>query len=216
MTKRTLTIKMMTTKKYITMLAALFNACLAFAACNSEPANVSETMETVNKISIEVNGYTLTATLEDNTSAEALVELLGEGSITVETRDYGGFEKVGALPQSLPQNDTEITTSPGDIILYTGSAICFYYAQNTWDFTLLGRVDNAEEYDFESIYGSGSATFVLRLVDTSAVSSVKADSQVVKTETFSLNGARAQGRGVVVERETLADGTVRTQKVIRK
>ncbi len=188
-------------KKFvIIMLLAMSNVCLSFAT----------------KITIEVNGYTLTATLEDNTSAAALVELLKEGSITVEAREYGGFEKVGALPESLPQNDTEITTSPGDIILYTGSSICFYYAQNTWDFTLLGRVDDAESYDFESIYGSGSATFVLRLADATAVSLVEADSQVVKTESISLDGRQMEGRGVVVERQTLANGSVRTRKVIRK
>ncbi len=178
--------------------------------------NSSATTQTVNKISIEVNGYTFTATLEDNSSAAALVELLKEGSITIEAREYGGFEKVGALPQSLPQNDTDITTSAGDIVLYLGTSICFYYAENTWDFTLLGSIDNAEAYDLESIYGSGNATFVLRLLDESAVSSVAADSQVVKTESFSLNGAKAQGRGIVIERKTLADGTAITRKVIRE
>ncbi len=172
--------------------------------------------QTVNKIYIEVNGYTLTATLADNSSATALVELLKEGSITIEARDYGGFEKVGALPESLPENNTEITTSPGDIILYNGSSICFYYAENTWDFTLLGRVDDAESYDFESIYGSGSATFVLRLANATAISSVETDNSVVKTESFSLNGVKAQNGGIIIERQTLADGTVKTRKVIRK
>ncbi len=95
------------------------------------------TNETVNKIIIEVNGYTLTATLADNTSATALVELLEKGSITINAHDYGGFEKVGALPESLPENNTQITTSAGDIILYQGSSICFYYAQNTRNFSLL-------------------------------------------------------------------------------
>ncbi len=170
----------------------------------------------MNKIIIEVNGYTLTATLADNSSATALVELLEKGSITIEARDYGGFEKVGALPESLPQNNTQITTSAGDIILYLGTSICFYYAQNTWNFTLLGRVDNAESLDLRSIYGSGSATFVVRLADETAISSVETDNSVVKTESFSLNGAMAQNDGVIIERQTFADGTVRTRKVVRK
>ncbi len=175
------------------------------------------TNETVNKIIIEVNGYTLTATLADNTSATALVELLEKGSITINAHDYGGFEKVGALPESLPENNTQITTSAGDIILYQGSSICFYYAQNTWNFTLLGRVDNAESYDLENIYGSGSADFVLRLAETGTgvVSLLSSDQTVVKTERFSLNGALARDEGVVIERLTYADGTVRTRKVIR-
>ena len=57
------------------------------------------------KISISVNGHDLSATLEDNSSASALMELLKKGDITVSAHDYGGFEKVGDLPQSLPRND---------------------------------------------------------------------------------------------------------------
>ncbi len=177
----------------------------------------SSTDQTVNKIIIEVNGHTLTATLADNTSATALVQLLQNGDITIEAREYGGFEKVGALPESLPQNNTQITTSAGDIILYLGSSICFYYAQNSWNFTLLGRVDDAESLDLRSIYGSGSATFVVRLADdATAVSAVEADSGAVKVERFSPDGAKAQDKGIVIERLTYADGTVKTRKVVRR
>lgn len=118
------------------------------------------------KIAISVNGHDLTATLEDNSSASALMELLKKGDITVNAHDYGGFEKVGDLPQSLPRNDQSITTSPGDIILYLGSSICFYYGTNSWDFTRLGRIDGAENMDIKAIYGSGNATFVLSAPDT--------------------------------------------------
>ena len=113
------------------------------------------------KISISVNGHNLTATLEDNSSARALMELLGQGSITVNAHDYGSFEKVGDLPQSLVRNDESINTSPGDIILYLGSSICFYYGTNSWSFTRLGRIDGADALDLKEIYGSGDAVFVL-------------------------------------------------------
>ncbi len=113
------------------------------------------------KIAISVNGHDLSATLEDNSSASALMELLKKGDITVSAHDYGGFEKVGDLPQSLPRNDESINTSPGDIILYLGSSICFYYGTNSWNFTRLGRIDGAENLDIKAIYGNGNATFVL-------------------------------------------------------
>ncbi len=125
-------------------------------------ANENNT-EFMNQIEVKVNGYTLTATLVDNSSTRALVDLLKDGDITIEAHDYGNFEKVGSLPESLPRNDEEITTSAGDIILYLGTSICFYYSTNTWDFTRLGRIDNAESYDLKEIYGSGDATFVLSL-----------------------------------------------------
>ena len=49
-----------------------------------------------------------------------------KGSITIDMHDYGNFEKVGPLPSSLPRNDTQITTEPGDIILYQGNQITIY------------------------------------------------------------------------------------------
>ena len=150
-------------KPAIILLAIL--VIVLSAACRS---NTSETQiaaesegERDMKIAISVNGHDLTATLEDNTSSRALVELLEKGDITVDAHDYGNFEKVGDLPQSLPRNDRDITTSPGDIILYLGSSICFYYGTNSWDFTRLGRIDGAESLDIKAIYGSDNATFVL-------------------------------------------------------
>ena len=37
------------------------------------------------------------AALEENSSAEALVDRLSSGTIEIEMQDYGGFEKVGPL-----------------------------------------------------------------------------------------------------------------------
>lgn len=34
------------------------------------------------------------------------------------------------LPQTLPRNDEQITTEPGDVILYQGDQITIYYDVN--------------------------------------------------------------------------------------
>ena len=96
----------------------------------------------MDKIILSFNGHTYTATLADNPSAAAFAELLEDGPLTVSTHDYGNFEKVGTLGRSLPRTDEQITTSEGDIILYQGNQITVYYAQNTWTFTRLGRIDD--------------------------------------------------------------------------
>ena len=114
-----------------------------------------------NKLKISVNGTELTATLEDNSSAQALTELLKQGNITVDMSDYGNFEKVGDLPQSLPKNDEKITTVPGDIILYQGNKITIYYAENTWDFTKLGHINNITQEELRAILGDGDITVTL-------------------------------------------------------
>ena len=114
-----------------------------------------------NKLKISVNGTELTATLEDNSSAQALTELLKQGDITIEMSDYGNFEKVGDLPQSLPKNDETITTVPGDIILYQGNKITIYYDENTWDFTKLGHIDNITQKELKAILGGGNVSVTL-------------------------------------------------------
>ena len=111
-----------------------------------------------NKLKISVNGTELTATLEDNSSAQALTELLKQGNITVDMSDYGNFEKVGNLPQSLPKNDEKITTVPGDIILYQGNKITIYYAENTWDFTKLGHINNITQEELKTLLGDGDVS----------------------------------------------------------
>ena len=77
--------------------------------------------------------------------------------------DYGSFEKVGSLPSSLPRNDTQITTEPGDIILYQGNQITFYYDTNSWNFTRLGKIDGITKAGLKKILGKGNVTAVLSL-----------------------------------------------------
>ena len=101
------------------------------------------------------------AMLADNTSAKALAGLINEEPLSLDLSGYGGFEKVGSLPQSLPRNDERITTEPGDIILYLGNHITIYYDVNTWDFTRLGRVNDITQSELKEILGNGDVTVAL-------------------------------------------------------
>lgn len=119
--------------------------------------------EEIMSIKILVNGYTLTATLEDNSSARALVEKLKEGQISIDMEDYSNFEKVGELGFTLPTNDERITTDFGDIILYLGSRFVIYYDTNTWSFTKLGHVDNITQEELKKILGEGDCQVTISL-----------------------------------------------------
>lgn len=110
---------------------------------------------------ISVNGHELQVELADNSSARALQELVAAGDVRVSMTDYGDFEKVGDLPKTLPTNDEQITTRPGDLILYQGDKLALYYASNSWSFTRLGRIAGTETEDLRSILGKGSVTATL-------------------------------------------------------
>ena len=115
------------------------------------------------KLDIEINGTHLTATLADNSSAKALAELLQKGSVTVEMRDYSGFEKVGELPESLPENNEQINTDFGDLILYQGKSFVIYYDKNSWSLTRLGKIEHVTKKELKALLGSGNVTATLSL-----------------------------------------------------
>lgn len=123
-----------------------------------EPSTSSEEESMLN---IKVGDQTLLAVWEENSSAEAFRELLSQGPLTVEMEDYGGFEKVGDLGTTLPRNDTQITTQPGDVILYQGNQITIYYGTNTWNFTRLARI--ADPGDLKEKLGDGTVCVTFSL-----------------------------------------------------
>lgn len=118
-----------------------------------------------HKMTITVNGHTLTASLSDNSSADALRNMLSDGPATVSMHDYAGMEKVGSIGRSLPRNDENITTKAGDLILYQGNQFVIYYAPNTWNFTRLGRIDHVSAAELEEILGRGDVVVELSLAE---------------------------------------------------
>lgn len=113
------------------------------------------------KLKVEVEEQTFSATLEENTAVNALVELLRQGPLTLQLHDYSGFEKVGPLGTSLPNQDRQTTTQAGDIVLYTGNQIVMFYGSNSWSYTRLARVDDLTGW--EEALGSGDVTVRLSL-----------------------------------------------------
>ena len=135
--------------------------------------NFAEKQTAMKKMYITIDGgQTLTATLADNSSAQALLEALKQAPITYEAHDYGDFEKVGPLGQSFPENNENITTEPGDIILYQGSNLCLYYDTNTWTFTRIGKIEGKTQAELKQILkaGQGNITVTLSLNNTTGIS----------------------------------------------
>ena len=127
-----------------------------------DPADTSISQST-GDLTITVNDTVLTASLADNSSAQALRELLAEGPLTIDMRDYGSMEKVGPLGTELPRNDEQIFTEAGDLILYQGNSFVMYYAPNSWNFTRLGKINNMTADELREVLGDGSVTVTLSI-----------------------------------------------------
>lgn len=117
------------------------------------------------QVSLAVNGHVMSATMENNSSAQALREMLERGPKTIRMRDYEGMEKVGMLWKGLPTNDENITTEPGDLILFMGNSFVVYYEPNNWNFTKLGHINDISQEELKKILGSGSVSITLSLVE---------------------------------------------------
>lgn len=114
-------------------------------------------------LTIEIGNHTLSAKLEDNESAIALKNMIGNEKITITVSNYGDFEKVGTLPQSLPRNDKHITANPGDIMLYQGDSIVFFYGTNSWSYTKLATFINISSEELSSILSEADSSISLSI-----------------------------------------------------
>lgn len=174
-------------KKYIVILLTLL-FMFAFAACGHdteteengsevqdaelhtdnrpETDNIEEMQEDsakMDQIYIKAGENTLTAVLEDNESAVALKELLADEALTISASNYGGFEKVCSLGIELPRNDNQITAQAGDICLYNGNQIVIFYGSNSWAYTRLGKILDADGSKLEKILSGGETQIMLSL-----------------------------------------------------
>ena len=141
------------------MAQILYNA---FAQPSQEPEGPEAPVEeTEYRLSVQVGETAFTATLEDNAAVDALITLLQSGPITIQMSDYGGFEKVGPLGQSLPTSNSQTTTQAGDIVLYQGNQIVVFYGSNSWSYTRLARINDLTGW--QEALGSGDITVTFSL-----------------------------------------------------
>jgi len=113
-----------------------------------------------NQIRVTVGSSSFIVNLEDNETAKALRKMITDENLTISASNYGGFEKVCQLGKTLPRNDKQITTETGDVMLYSGNQIVFFYGANSWSYTKIGKVEASSIEKLESVL-SGSETEVI-------------------------------------------------------
>ena len=116
----------------------------------------------LKKIVLSIDGKNIEVDWKDNKSVDALKELIKDKPLIIKMKKYGGFEQVGSVGKTLPSSDKEITTSPGDIVLYSSDQIVVFYGSNTWDYTELGKI-NMSKSDLKDLLGNNNVTLKLEL-----------------------------------------------------
>ena len=127
-----------------------------------QPKNeVDQTPEQDLSLQMTIGGTPVSVTWEDNESVQALKELCRSQTLTLNMSMYGGFEQVGSIGTTLPQNDVQTTTSAGDIVLYSGNQIVVFYGSNTWDYTRLGHITDKTQAELTQLLSNGNVTITL-------------------------------------------------------
>ena len=122
-----------------------------------------EQEKTEMKMKVQIGDTMFTATLEENSSVDALKEFLADGSLTLNMSDYANMEKGADLGVTLPQNNRQMRTQAGDIILYQGRTFVIYYDTNSWSLTPIGKLDHVSAEELKEALGAGDVTVILTL-----------------------------------------------------
>lgn len=163
-----------TMKKFIIIIVLILSS-IWIASCNTKttypsdkeipsenntnlPENPKDNLDIkeITKMYITINENKLEVNLAENSSVDALIEILKQKDIIYTANDYGGFEKVGSLGFSLPTSNSQITTEAGDVILYSGNQIVLFYGSNSWSYTRLGKIVGYSAAELRSLLCAGT------------------------------------------------------------
>lgn len=116
---------------------------------NNEPDGPEENEE-ITEMYITVNGNKLKVALAENSTVDALVELLKKGDITY-TAHANNFEIYGDIGHSLPTNNTQLTSEVGDVFLWAGDNICIFFGNNSYSYTRIGKIEGYSASELKAI-----------------------------------------------------------------
>lgn len=168
--------------KKIICVVLIFALSFTITACGSsaekakEPETVQTEIQTKEstqesteqevtemKMKIQVGDTVFTATLAENSSVDALMELMADDPLTLNMSDYAGMEKGADLGVTLPQNNEQMNTQAGDIILFQGRTFVIYYDTNSWSLTPIGKIDNVDAESLRAALGTGDIMVTLSI-----------------------------------------------------
>lgn len=147
-------------KKFLGLLCCLMAIRLCAAQANADALPEEEIL-----MYLQIGDRVLTVQMAENSTVQALFELLADGSLTLEMSDYAGMEKGASLPEKLPENNEPMNTVAGDVILYQGQTFVIYYSTNSWSLTPLGKVLDVTEEELRELLGEGDVSVTLSLTD---------------------------------------------------
>ena len=135
---------------WLCLLLIFLSGCLHSDESEKQETYATEMTEKDNneknsEMKLTISDIEVPVTWEDNDSVKEIMEMILDQSLTVQMSMYGGFEQVGELGKYILRDDEQITTKPGDIVLYAGNNIVIFYGSNSWAYTRLGHISLSDD-----------------------------------------------------------------------
>ena len=180
-----------TMKKKLLILVLVSALALVMGACGADPAEeqseqdtdakatetetsaaevssagaeteTTDTGTTDMKMKLFIDDQEVSVEWEDNEAVSALAGQVKAQPLTIDMAMYDDFEQVGDLGTSLPAEDVQMETEPGDIMLYAGDKIVVFYGTNSWAYTRLGKIKDKTEEEMAELLGQHDVTITLK------------------------------------------------------
>ena len=115
------------------------------------------------RLMLKIGDKKVDVSWEENESVGALMDMCKDSPLEIQMSMYGGFEQVGSLGTNLPRNDSQTTTSSGDIVLYSGNQIVVFYGSNSWSYTRLGHITDPDHEGMTELLSNGDVTITISM-----------------------------------------------------
>jgi len=106
-----------------------------------------------------INGTEVPVTWENNESVYDL-QILARDGLTIDMSDYYAIGQNGLIGQSIANDGEVVTTSPGDIVLYSGYEMIIFYGSVKGVYTEVGKIDLPED-EITALLSDGDAVITL-------------------------------------------------------
>ncbi|MBP3891239.1 MAG: hypothetical protein J6D29_03620 [Solobacterium sp.] len=152
--------------KRVTILPLIFLLGCATNAPVEAPSatpEVAVAIEREEEMVIYINEEMVEVAWEENQAVKELQEKVKEAPVEIQMSMYGGFEQVGSLGFSLTREDSQMVTSCGDLVLYSGDQIVVFYGSNSWAYTKLGKITSLSDEEIVARLSKGDVTLTFQM-----------------------------------------------------
>ena len=149
---------MKTNRILILLTAILLCMVLVLSACVDDPEENDNTdgnnQQEVTEMYVTINDNKLKVKLANNAAVKELVAMLQQGDVTFTADRNGNFEMYGDVGRSFTTSNTQISATAGDVLLYAGRYLCFFYGSNSYSYTRIGKIEGYSASQLKTLLGA--------------------------------------------------------------